>query len=73
MVSCYIFNKFFLVSISSYTFICQLYVKKLLTLHLPFLWHEIDESLQDLVVGYMGVPKYAGISMTEHPQYITVR
>ncbi|GLJ40814.1 hypothetical protein SUGI_0844260, partial [Cryptomeria japonica] len=27
----------------------------------------------DLVVGYMGVPKYAGISMTQHPQYITVR
>lgn len=28
---------------------------------------------QDLVVGYMGVPKYAGVSMTQHPQYITVR
>ncbi|XP_023909464.1 7-hydroxymethyl chlorophyll a reductase, chloroplastic isoform X1 [Quercus suber] len=28
---------------------------------------------QDLVVGYMGVPKYSGISMTQHPQYVTVR
>jgi hypothetical protein len=28
---------------------------------------------QDLVVGYMGVPKYAGVPMTKHPQYITVR
>lgn len=24
-------------------------------------------------MGYMGVPKYAGISMTKHPQYITIR
>jgi 7-hydroxymethyl chlorophyll a reductase len=24
-------------------------------------------------VGYMGVPKYPGVSMTQHPQYITVR
>lgn len=31
------------------------------------------EKLQDLVVGYMGVPKYSGLSMTQHPQYITVR
>ncbi|KAH9681432.1 7-hydroxymethyl chlorophyll a reductase [Citrus sinensis] len=30
-------------------------------------------SIMDLVVGYMGVPKYTGISMTQHPQYITVR
>lgn len=30
-------------------------------------------KFQDLVVGYMGVPKYSGLSMTEHPQYITVR
>lgn len=29
--------------------------------------------LQDMVVGYMGVPKYEGVSMTKHPQYITVR
>jgi len=29
--------------------------------------------VQDLVVGYMGVPKYAGVSMMQHPQYITVR
>lgn len=39
-------------------------------LNLPFL--RVNQ-LQDLVVGYMGVPKYPGISMTEHPQYITVR
>nr|CAB3482919.1 unnamed protein product [Digitaria exilis] len=31
------------------------------------------KSVQDLVVGYMGVPKYAGVSMSQHPQYITVR
>jgi len=31
------------------------------------------KSVQDLVVGYMGVPKYAGVSMMQHPQYITVR
>ena len=30
-------------------------------------------KFQDLVVGYMGVPKYSGISMTQHPQYVTVR
>jgi hypothetical protein len=29
--------------------------------------------VQDLVVGYMGVPKYPGVPMTRHPQYITVR
>ncbi|CAL9085291.1 unnamed protein product [Musa textilis] len=34
---------------------------------------DYTNALADLVVGYMGVPKYAGISMTEHPQYITVR
>ncbi|CAL2225469.1 unnamed protein product [Prunus armeniaca] len=28
-------------------------------------------SVDDLVVGYMGVPKYSGISMTQHPQYVT--
>ncbi|XP_039121019.1 uncharacterized protein LOC120257655 isoform X2 [Dioscorea cayenensis subsp. rotundata] len=28
---------------------------------------------KDLVVGYMGVPKYAGLSMTQQPQYITIR
>ncbi|TQD78849.1 hypothetical protein C1H46_035580 [Malus baccata] len=27
--------------------------------------------IKDLVVGYMGVPKYSGISMTQHPQYVT--
>ncbi|KAH9650513.1 7-hydroxymethyl chlorophyll a reductase [Citrus sinensis] len=35
--------------------------------YLPYL------KISDLVVGYMGVPKYTGISMTQHPQYITVR
>jgi len=30
-------------------------------------------KVQDLVVGYMGVPKYPGVPMTRHPQYITVR
>ncbi|XP_058095030.1 7-hydroxymethyl chlorophyll a reductase, chloroplastic [Magnolia sinica] len=34
---------------------------------------DYTNALADLVVGYMGVPKYAGVSMTEHPQYITVR
>ncbi|XP_059066038.1 7-hydroxymethyl chlorophyll a reductase, chloroplastic-like [Cryptomeria japonica] len=34
---------------------------------------DYTNALADLVVGYMGVPKYAGISMTQHPQYITVR
>ncbi|XP_026662313.1 7-hydroxymethyl chlorophyll a reductase, chloroplastic isoform X2 [Phoenix dactylifera] len=34
---------------------------------------DYTNALADLVVGYMGVPKYSGLSMTEHPQYITVR
>ncbi|XP_078439886.1 coenzyme F420 hydrogenase family / dehydrogenase, beta subunit family [Wolffia australiana] len=34
---------------------------------------DYSNGLADLVVGYMGVPKYAGLSMTQHPQYITVR
>ncbi|KDO55726.1 hypothetical protein CISIN_1g011872mg [Citrus sinensis] len=34
---------------------------------------DYTNALADLVVGYMGVPKYTGISMTQHPQYITVR
>ncbi|CAH9122282.1 unnamed protein product [Cuscuta epithymum] len=34
---------------------------------------DYTNALADLVVGYMGVPKYAGVSMTQHPQYITVR
>ncbi|XP_047315423.1 7-hydroxymethyl chlorophyll a reductase, chloroplastic [Impatiens glandulifera] len=34
---------------------------------------DYTNGLADLVVGYMGVPKYAGISMTQHPQYITIR
>ncbi|RAL48379.1 hypothetical protein DM860_005803 [Cuscuta australis] len=34
---------------------------------------DYTNALADLVVGYMGVPKYAGISMTKHPQYITIR
>ncbi|XP_039814420.1 7-hydroxymethyl chlorophyll a reductase, chloroplastic-like isoform X4 [Panicum virgatum] len=34
---------------------------------------DYTNGLADLVVGYMGVPKYAGVSMTQHPQYITVR
>ncbi|GFZ05412.1 coenzyme F420 hydrogenase family [Actinidia rufa] len=38
--------------------------------HLKHLDGHIEE---DLVVGYMGVPKYSGISMTQHPQYVTVR
>jgi hypothetical protein len=29
--------------------------------------------VQDLVVGYMGVPKSEGVPMTRHPQYVTVR
>lgn len=37
------------------------------------MWHNARGQLQDLVVGYMGVPKYGGISMTQHPQYVTVR
>ena len=28
---------------------------------------------QDLVVGYMGVPKLAGVPMTLHPQHVTIR
>ncbi|PKU60129.1 7-hydroxymethyl chlorophyll a reductase, chloroplastic [Dendrobium catenatum] len=34
---------------------------------------DYTNALADLVVGYMAVPKYSGLSMTEHPQYITVR
>ncbi|KAJ7979746.1 7-hydroxymethyl chlorophyll a reductase, chloroplastic [Quillaja saponaria] len=34
---------------------------------------DYTNALADLVVGYMGVPKYPGISMTQHPQYVTVR
>ncbi|CAL5012312.1 unnamed protein product [Urochloa decumbens] len=34
---------------------------------------DYTNGLADLVVGYMGVPKYAGVSMTQHPQYVTVR
>uniref|UniRef100_A0A2P2M1R9 Uncharacterized protein MANES_15G048100 n=1 Tax=Rhizophora mucronata TaxID=61149 RepID=A0A2P2M1R9_RHIMU len=34
---------------------------------------DYTNALADLVVGYMGVPKYSGINMTQHPQYITVR
>ncbi|CAA6662560.1 unnamed protein product [Spirodela intermedia] len=34
---------------------------------------DYTNALADLVVGYMGVPKYPGLSMTEHPQYVTVR
>ncbi|XP_010243628.1 PREDICTED: 7-hydroxymethyl chlorophyll a reductase, chloroplastic [Nelumbo nucifera] len=33
---------------------------------------DYTNALADLVVGYMGVPKY-GVSMTKHPQYVTVR
>ncbi|KAI5649875.1 hypothetical protein M9H77_35880 [Catharanthus roseus] len=34
---------------------------------------DYTNALADLVVGYMGVPKYNGISMPQHPQYVTVR
>ncbi|GMN61449.1 hypothetical protein TIFTF001_030538 [Ficus carica] len=34
---------------------------------------DYTNALADLVVGYMGVPKYSGISMPQHPQYVTVR
>ncbi|KAL6313022.1 hypothetical protein AAG906_037860 [Vitis piasezkii] len=34
---------------------------------------DYTNALADLVVGYMGVPKYPGVSMTQHPQYVTVR
>ncbi|XP_076924177.1 7-hydroxymethyl chlorophyll a reductase, chloroplastic-like [Bidens hawaiensis] len=34
---------------------------------------DYTNELADLVVGYMGVPKYSGVSMTQHPQYVTVR
>lgn len=34
---------------------------------------DYTNGLADLVVGYMGVPKYEGVSMTRHPQYLTVR
>ena len=33
----------------------------------------VSWKFQDLVVGYMGVPKYNGINMTHHPQYVTIR
>nr|GEU42335.1 7-hydroxymethyl chlorophyll a reductase, chloroplastic [Tanacetum cinerariifolium] len=32
---------------------------------------DYTNGLADLVVGYMGVPKYSGVSMTQHPQYVT--
>ncbi|CAN1146958.1 7-hydroxymethyl chlorophyll a reductase, chloroplastic [Linum perenne] len=34
---------------------------------------DYTNGLADLVIGYMGVPKYSQISMTNHPQYVTVR
>ncbi|XP_073046774.1 7-hydroxymethyl chlorophyll a reductase, chloroplastic isoform X2 [Primulina eburnea] len=34
---------------------------------------DYTNALADLVVGYMGVPKFSGLSMTQHPQYVTVR
>lgn len=34
---------------------------------------DYTNGLADLVVGYMGVPKYPNLPMTRHPQYITVR
>lgn len=34
---------------------------------------DYTNGLADLVVGYMGVPKYPGVSMTQHPQYVTIR
>lgn len=34
---------------------------------------DYTNALADLVVGYMGVPKYQGVSMPQHPQYVTVR
>ncbi|KAL2923098.1 7-hydroxymethyl chlorophyll a reductase chloroplastic [Bienertia sinuspersici] len=34
---------------------------------------DYTNALADLVVGYMGVPKYSSTSMTQHPQYVTVR
>ncbi|KAI9119306.1 hypothetical protein K1719_009981 [Acacia pycnantha] len=34
---------------------------------------DYTNALADLVVGYMSVPKYSGVSMTQHPQYVTVR
>ncbi|XP_052189461.1 7-hydroxymethyl chlorophyll a reductase, chloroplastic [Diospyros lotus] len=34
---------------------------------------DYTNALADLVVGYMGVPKYNGINMTHHPQYVTIR
>ncbi|BAT96207.1 7-hydroxymethyl chlorophyll a reductase [Vigna angularis] len=34
---------------------------------------DYTNALADMVVGYMGVPKYSGISMPQHPQYVTVR
>ncbi|KAL0349079.1 UNVERIFIED_CONTAM: 7-hydroxymethyl chlorophyll a reductase, chloroplastic [Sesamum angustifolium] len=34
---------------------------------------DYTNALADMVVGYMGVPKYSGLSMTQHPQYVTIR
>ncbi|KAG6544435.1 hypothetical protein Mapa_014073 [Marchantia paleacea] len=34
---------------------------------------DYSNGLADLVVGYMGVPKYPGVSMSNHPQYVVVR
>ncbi|KAJ7520998.1 hypothetical protein O6H91_19G033400 [Diphasiastrum complanatum] len=34
---------------------------------------DYTNGLADLVVGYMGVPKYANLGMTQHPQYVTIR
>ncbi|KAL3683781.1 hypothetical protein R1sor_001803 [Riccia sorocarpa] len=34
---------------------------------------DYSNGLADLVVGYMGVPKYPGVSMPNHPQYVVVR
>eukprot|EP00252_Welwitschia_mirabilis_P020168 TRINITY_DN4884_c0_g1_i2.p1 TRINITY_DN4884_c0_g1~~TRINITY_DN4884_c0_g1_i2.p1 ORF type:complete len:432 (-),score=60.93 TRINITY_DN4884_c0_g1_i2:415-1710(-) len=34
---------------------------------------DYTNALADLVVGYMGVPKYPCLSMSQHPQYITIR
>uniref|UniRef100_A0A7N0USR5 7-hydroxymethyl chlorophyll a reductase, chloroplastic n=1 Tax=Kalanchoe fedtschenkoi TaxID=63787 RepID=A0A7N0USR5_KALFE len=34
---------------------------------------DYTNALADLVVGYMGVPKYYGIPMNKHPQYVTIR
>lgn len=34
---------------------------------------DYTNALADMVVGYMGVPKYSGVSMPNHPQYVTIR